>query len=110
MRGDQGGKRGGSGPRQRSAAGHETWLLLELGTWILGQLAIQGYGHSIQGFWSFEHAISRVRIRSLGLNQVGRVQKSTGKMIQRADKCLAFDEFSSSRCTLVPSIDFNICF
>ena len=28
MRGDQGGKRGGSGPRQRSAAGHETWLLL----------------------------------------------------------------------------------
>ena len=37
-------------------------------------------------------------------------------MIQRADKFLAFDEFSSSRCTLVPSVDldqnqhdFNIC-
>ena len=55
MRGDQGGKRGGSGPRQRSAAGRETWLLLGLGTWILSRLTIQGYGCSI-------------------LNQVGRVQ------------------------------------
>ena len=27
MHRDQGGKGGGSGPRQRSAAGHEAWLL-----------------------------------------------------------------------------------
>ena len=74
MRGDQGGKRGGSGPRQRSAAGHETWLLLGLGTWILSRLTIQGYGRSIQGFCSFELAISRVKIRPVGLNKVGRVQ------------------------------------
>ena len=47
------------GPRQRSAAGHETWLLLGLGTWILSRLTIQGYGRSIQGFCSFELAISR---------------------------------------------------
>ena len=34
MRGDQGGNRGRSGPRQRSAAGYEAWLLS--GAWNLG--------------------------------------------------------------------------
>ena len=74
MRGDQGGKRGGSGPRQRSAAGHETWLLLGLGTWILSRLTIQGYGRSIQGFVPLSLPYPRVSIRPVGLNQVGRVQ------------------------------------
>ena len=74
MRGDQGGKRGGSGPRQRSAAGHETWLLLGLGTWILSRLTIQGTAVQSRGFVPLSLPYPGVRIRPVGLNQVGRVQ------------------------------------
>ena len=79
MRGDPGAKGGGSGPRQRSAAGYEAWLLsgaLSLG---LSQLSIQGYGRSIHGFGPLSLG---ARIFPVGSNQVGRVQ-NFGKMIQR---------------------------
>ena len=79
MRGDPGAKGGGSGPRQRSAAGHEAWLLsgaLSLG---LSQLSIQGYGRSIHGFGPLSLG---ARIFPVGSNQVGRVQ-TFGKIIHR---------------------------
>ena len=72
VRGDQGGKRGGSGPRQRSAAGHETWLLLGLGTWILSRLNHPGLGPFNPGvFVPLSLPYPGVRIRPVGLNQVG---------------------------------------
>ena len=50
MRGDQGGNRGRSGPRQRSAAGHEAWLLS--GAWNLGlELACN------PGLWPFNPGV-----------------------------------------------------
>ena len=50
MRGDQGGTRRDSGPRQRSAVGHEAWLLSGAWSLVLSRLAIQGHSRSIQGF------------------------------------------------------------
>ena len=108
MHRDSPAKRGASGPRQRSAAGHEAWLLS--GAWSLGLESachIQGYGCSIQGFGPLSLPYPGVRICPVGLNQAGRVQTSIGKMIQRADKFFAFDEFSSSRCTLVSLRDLD---
>ena len=76
-------KRGASEPRQRSAAGHEAWLLS--GAWSLGLESachIQGYGCSIQGFGPLSLPYPGVRICPVGLNQAcpvglnqaGRVQ------------------------------------
>ena len=62
--------------------GHASAVLLDtkpgcfqgLGAWVLSQLAIQGYGCSIQGFGPLSLPYPGVRIRPVGLNQVGRVQ------------------------------------
>ena len=79
MRGDQGGKRGGSGPRQRSAAGHETWLLLGLGTWILSRLTIQGSAVQSRGFVPLSLPYPGVRICPVGLKR-GEFKTSIGKL------------------------------
>ena len=100
MRGDPGAKGGGSGPRQRSAAGHEAWLLSRAWSLGLSQLSIQGYGRSIHGFGPLSLG---ARIFPVGSNQVGRVQTYGKLSTERADKFLAFDifdEFSTSSCTL----------
>ena len=75
MHRDSPAKRGASGPRQRSAAGHKAWLLS--GAWSLGLESachIQGYGCSIQGFGPLSLPYPGVSIRPVGLNKVGRVQ------------------------------------
>ena len=76
MHRDSPAKRGASEPRQRSAAGHEAWLLS--GAWSLGLESaachIQGYGCSIQGFGPLSLPYPGVRICPVGLNQAGRVQ------------------------------------
>ena len=66
MRGDQGGNRGRSGPRQRSAAGHEAWLLS--GAWNLGlESACNPFGPLSLPILPYPG----VRICPVGLNQVG---------------------------------------
>ena len=68
--------------QREEEVGHASAVLLDtkpgcfqgLGAWVLSQLAIQGYGCSIQGFGPLSLPYPGVRIRPVGLNQVGRVQ------------------------------------